>query len=85
MIGLIRVLIGRPAVLIVDEGLNALDPQTYQTAVKALSDHVSRGAVLLVSHHPAVLALADERFRLERGVITPVSGEPEAQAEAEAA
>ena len=79
MIGLIRVLLGRPSVLIVDEGLNALDPQTYRTAAQALSAHAERGAILLISHHPSVLALADERFRLEGGALAPVS-EPEAQA-----
>ena len=81
MIGLIRVLLSRPSILIIDEGLNALDPQTFRTAAQVLSEHASRGAILLISHHPSVLALADERFRLDGGVITPVpAGEPEAEA-----
>ena len=74
MIGLIRVLLCRPSVLIIDEGLNALDPQLYRTAVRALTRHAFRGAVLLISHHPSVLALADEQLRLEGGVITSVMG-----------
>ena len=83
MIGLIRVLVYRPSVVIVDEGLNALDPQLYRTAIRALTAHASRGAVLLISHHPSVLTLADEKFRLEGGVITEVVGHepgPEAKA-----
>ena len=74
MIGLIRVLLCRPSVLIIDEGLNALDPQLYRTAIRALARHAFRGAVLLISHHPSVLALADEQLRLEGGVITSVMG-----------
>ena len=83
MIGLIRVLVYRPSVVIVDEGLNALDPQLYRAAVRALTAHNSRGAVLLISHRPSVLALADERFLLEGGVITEVMGhEPGPKAKA---
>jgi len=83
MIGLIRVLLGRPSVLIIDEGLNALDPQSFRMAAKALSAHASRGATLLISHHPSVLALADERFRLEGGIVKPITQcEPESEAEA---
>jgi ATP-binding cassette subfamily B protein len=83
MIGLIRVLLSRPSVLIIDEGLNALDPQTFRMAVKALSARASGGATLLISHHPSVLALADERFRLEGGIIKPSADcEPESEAEA---
>ncbi len=80
MIGLIRVLLAEPSVLIIDEGLNALDPQTYRTAMEALASHAATGAILLISHHPSVLALADERFRLEGGLIKPL-----AQCDAEAA
>jgi len=83
MIGLIRVLLGRPSVLIIDEGLNALDPQSFRIAAKALSAHASRRATLLISHHPSVLALADERFRLEGGIVKPITQcEPESEAEA---
>ena len=83
MIGLIRALLGEPSVLIIDEGLNTLDPSTYQAAARALSTYASRNAILLISHHPSVLALADERLRLETGVIKPVTGhesEPGAEA-----
>ncbi len=83
MIGLIRVLLTQPEVLIIDEGLNALDPQSYRMAVQALSARASRRATLLISHHQSVLDLADEQFRLEGGVIrawTDCEPEPEAEA-----
>ena len=70
MIGLIRTLIAQPAVIIVDEGLNSLDPHMFELARSLLQAHAKQGAVLLVSHDPAVLGLADQVFVLDRGVIT---------------
>jgi len=69
MIGLIRALLGNPAVLIVDEGFNALDPQTFALAVGLLKAHARSGAVLLVSHAQQLISLADERFILEGGTV----------------
>ena len=37
MIGLIRALLGKPAVLIVDEGFNALDPEAFAQAVRLVT------------------------------------------------
>jgi ABC-type bacteriocin/lantibiotic exporter with double-glycine peptidase domain len=82
MTGLIRALISGPSVLIIDEALNALDPRMYQTATRALAHHAERGATLLISHHPSVLALADERLLLNAGVITSAT---EVDADVEAA
>ena len=70
MIGLIRALLGKPAVLIV-EGFNALDPQTFALAVRLLKAQAHSGAVLLVSHAQQLIALADERFILEGGTVLP--------------
>ena len=69
MIGLIRVLLATPSVLIVDEGLNSLDPRLLALAAELLRAHAARGAVLLVSHDAAVLALANDRFVLDKGSI----------------
>ena len=71
MIGLIRALLGRPSVLIVDEGFNALDPQAFAFAVRLVKAHARMGAVLLVSHVPQLISLADERFILEAGAVVP--------------
>ena len=71
MIGLIRALLGGPAVLIVDEGFNALDPQTFALAVRLLKAQARSGAVLLVSHAQQLISLADERFILEGGTVLP--------------
>ena len=70
IIGLIRTLMATPSVIIVDEGLNALDPPMFELARNLLQAHARRGAVLLISHDPAVLRLADQVFVLDRGVIT---------------
>ena len=69
MIGLIRALLGRPSVLIVDEGFNALDPQAFAFAVRLVKAHARNGAVLLVSHVEQLISLADERFVLEGGTV----------------
>ena len=71
MIGLVRALLGGPSVLIVDEGFNALDPQSFALAVRLVKAHARNGAVLLVSHVPQLISLADERFILERGAVLP--------------
>lgn len=73
MIGLIRALLGRPSVLIVDEGFNALDPQAFALAVHLVTAHARDGAVLLVSHVPQLISLADECFILECGAVLPVT------------
>ena len=71
MIGLIRAVLGDPSVLIVDEGFNALDPQAFTLAVGLVKAHASNGAVLLVSHVPQLLSIADEHFKLEHGAVLP--------------
>ena len=71
MIGLVRALLGGPSVLIVDEGFKALDPQSFALAVRLVKAHARNGAVLLVSHVPQLISLADERFILERGAVLP--------------
>ena len=69
MIGLIQALLGKPAVLIVDEGFNALDPEAFAIAVRLVRSQTRRGAVLLVSHVEPLMALADERFVLRGGTV----------------
>ena len=71
MIGLIRALLGKPAVLIVDEGFNALDPEAFAQAVRLVTTHARKGAVLLISHVQQLISLADESFILEGGTVLP--------------
>ncbi len=71
MIGLIRALLGKPSVLIVDEGFNAMDPEAFAQAVHLVRAHARNGAVLLVSHVQQLISLADERFILEGGAVLP--------------
>ena len=67
--GLIRALLGKPSVLIVDEGFNALDSQTFALAVRLVKAQARSGAVLLVSHVQQLISLADDRFILEDGIV----------------
>ena len=71
MIGLIRALLGKPSILIVDEGFNALDPDAFAQALRLVRAHARNGAVLLVSHVQQLISLADERFILEGGAVLP--------------
>ena len=73
MIGLIRALLPKPAILIVDEGFNALDPEAFAQAVRLVRAYARNGAVLLVSHLQQLISLADERFILEGGAVLPAT------------
>jgi ABC-type bacteriocin/lantibiotic exporter with double-glycine peptidase domain len=73
MIGLIRALLGKPAVLMVDEGLNALDSEAFAQAARLVRAHARNGAVLLVSHVRQLISLADEHFILEGGAVLPAT------------
>lgn len=73
MIGLIRALLGTPAVLIVEEGFNALDPEAFAQAVRLVRTHAHAGAVLLVSHAQQMISIVDEHFILEGGAVVPDS------------
>jgi ABC-type multidrug transport system ATPase subunit len=71
MIGLIQALLGKPAVLIVDEGFNALDPEAFAQAVRLVTAHACNGAALPVSHIQQLISLADERLILHGGAVLP--------------
>ena len=67
-----RALAGRPAALVLDEPLSAVDYETREGLVKLLKDMQKSLAVtvLHITHHPHEAAqLADKLFRLENGVI----------------
>lgn len=74
IIGLLRALVRRPSVLIVDEGLNGMDDTLRRMALWAIRDYSRTHAVLLVTHESESLAAADCLFQLSNGKIIRAGG-----------
>lgn len=72
-VGLARALYGSPALVVLDEpdaNLDELGELALRQAVTALK---TQGCtVVLISHHPALLALADQRLQLDAGRVVSV-------------
>lgn len=69
-VAMARALVTRPRLLILDEVTSALDPETaHQLAyeIKGLTQSV---AVVVVSHRPEFMGIADRIYRVEGGVVT---------------
>jgi ATP-binding cassette subfamily C protein len=67
-IAIARALVRRPQLLILDEATASLDPDSeaaIRETVKALKGAMT---ILAISHHPALLAIADKVYRLEDGL-----------------
>ena len=75
-IGLLRALWSLPDVLLVDEGMNALDIETGRIFLETLKEYAADHAVLVVSHQLRTLLNADYIYMLEAsGVVA--EGTPE--------
>lgn len=75
IIGLLRAILDKPQLLIVDEGINAIDAGTANFIFEALHSYARYRAVLLISHNVRMLARADYLYLLERGTIS-AEGKP---------
>ena len=73
-IALARALLKDPAILILDEATAMFDPVGEAEFIAECHDVLRQRTVILITHRPASLALADRVLRLERGRLFPASG-----------
>ena len=66
-IALARALLKDPAILILDEATAMFDPQGEREFIDECQDMLRHRTVLLITHRPASLALADRVLRLQDG------------------
>lgn len=66
-LSLARALLRDPAVLVLDEATAMFDPDGEREFIRECRDLFARRTVLLITHRPASLALADRVLRLDEG------------------
>src|SRR3954465_1796644 len=71
-LALARAVLGRPAVLVLDDPLSALDVHTESLVERALRDVLADTTALVVAHRASTVLLADRVALLEHGRITAV-------------
>mgnify|MGYP003461709740 CR=1 FL=1 len=78
--GVARALIKDPAILILDEATAMFDPEGERGFIAECHELLSSRTVIIISHRPASLALADRVLRLEAGQLLEQSVVPFASA-----
>lgn len=73
-IALARALLKDPAILILDEATAMFDPAGEAEFIAECHDVLRQRTVILITHRPASLALADRVLRLEHGRLLPAAG-----------
>ena len=71
-LALARAVAARPAVLVLDDPLSALDVDTEALVEEALREVLAETTALIVAHRPSTVTLADRVALLEDGRITAV-------------
>jgi ABC-type multidrug transport system fused ATPase/permease subunit len=71
-IALARALLKDPAILILDEATAMFDPEGERGFIAECHELLNSRTVIIISHRPASLALADRVLRLEHGVLSEV-------------
>jgi subfamily B ATP-binding cassette protein MsbA len=69
-IALARALLKDPPILVMDEATAMFDPQGERSFIEQCHQVLSHRTVILITHRPASLALADRVVKLEQGKIT---------------
>jgi ATP-binding cassette subfamily B protein len=76
-VALARAILARPAVLILDDPLSALDVHTEARVTRALTRVLAASTALVVAHRPSTVALADRVALLDGGVIAATGSHKE--------
>jgi ATP-binding cassette subfamily B protein len=71
-LALARAIVGRPAVLVLDDPLSAVDVHTEALVEQALHTVLAGTTALLVAHRPSTLGLADRVAFLDGGTIAAI-------------
>jgi ABC-type multidrug transport system fused ATPase/permease subunit len=69
-IGIARALYNQPDILILDEATTALDPETEKRICNTLTEIAKDITIIAISHQPALIAIADKVYRMEKGKLT---------------
>jgi ATP-binding cassette subfamily B protein len=80
-IALARALLRKPSVLILDEPTSALDAETETIVARHLRESLEGRTVVIITHRPALAAIADQIVTLREGMTStePQSHEPRPQ------
>lgn len=73
-LGLARVLIGKPELIVLDESTSALDPETSSRISSILDDLKGTVTLFVIAHNAETIRNADQVYDLADGVLTKVSG-----------
>ncbi len=71
-LALARALVGRPRVVVLDEPTSALDGRTEAVVLDAIEALRTTGAVVMLTHHPRAISIADRVVVVEAGRVTCV-------------
>jgi ATP-binding cassette, subfamily B, bacterial len=76
-VALARAILARPAVLLLDDPLSALDVHTEARVTRALARVLATSTALVVAHRPSTVLLADRVALLDGGVIAATGSHQE--------